>query len=338
MKSDRLFLLIALGLGADLGLVMPAVAQRYSEFPTPSANPANITNGPDGALWFTDWLTSKIGRITTSGVVNLFEMPKGSSPKSITAGPDGALWFTQAGAGGPKIGRIPATATPATPQFSEFNVSHAALDITSGPDGALWFSGTTIGRMLVDGTVTNEFSVGGGEGITIGPDGHLWIGGGAYIYKMTIGGSPGSVTKYRVPGPMLQMALQREIVSGPDGALWYAQERYDVVVASVIWPTAGKIDRITTDGKITEFNIPTTNASVGGITLGPDHALWFTERSLVHTGVGPTAGSKIGRITVDGKITEFAISPNSGPGGITTGPDGALWFCEAVGKIGRFQP
>jgi hypothetical protein len=48
-------------------------------------------------------------------------------------------------------------------------------------------------------------------------------------------------------------------------------------------------------------------------------------------------GNKIGRITTAGAITEFPIpTADSQPSGITAGPDGALWFTEAVGnKIGR---
>jgi len=64
-----------------------------------------------------------------------------------------------------------------------------------------------------------------------------------------------------------------------------------------------------------------------GITAGPDGAVWFTQR---------TAG-KIGRISMSGSITEFAL-PNTGvqPYVITAGPDGALWFTEVIGnKIGR---
>lgn len=39
----------------------------------------------------------------------------------------------------------------------------------------------------------------------------------------------------------------------------------------------------------------------------------------------------------DGEITEFPIpTPNSGPVGITSGPDGALWFVQIMGnRIGR---
>src|SRR5690242_16724298 len=34
-------------------------------------------------------------------------------------------------------------------------------------------------------------------------------------------------------------------------------------------------------------------------------------------------------------ITEFPVPAGSGPHGITTGPDGALWFIEGGGKIAR---
>ena len=44
--------------------------------------------------------------------------------------------------------------------------------------------------------------------------------------------------------------------------------------------------------------------------------------------------NKIGRITPRGVITEFALPrPNSGPGDITMGPDGALWFVELSGGV-----
>jgi virginiamycin B lyase len=55
--------------------------------------------------------------------------------------------------------------------------------------------------------------------------------------------------------------------------------------------------------------------------------MWFTE----------TGGSKIGRITTGGAITEFPIpTANSYAMGIAAGPDGALWFTEhSAMKIGR---
>src|ERR1700694_2587995 len=71
-----------------------------SDFPLPAANsgPTGIVLGPDGALWFTEEATSKIGRITTGGIVTEFPtLTPGGAPTGITAGPDGGLWFTELG-------------------------------------------------------------------------------------------------------------------------------------------------------------------------------------------------------------------------------------------------
>src|SRR5712692_6892750 len=75
---------------------------------------------------------------------------------------------------------------------------------------------------------------------------------------------------------------------------------------------------------ITEFRLP-TNGAPEGITAGPDGNLWFTEK----------VSSQIGRITPQGKISEFSLpTPNGFPEGITAGPDGNLWFTELAGNIG----
>lgn len=90
------------------------------------------------------------------------------------------------------------------------------------------------------------------------------------------------------------------------------------------------------NGSVTYFPVPTGNSFVTDITSGPDGALWFTERT----------GSRVGRITTDGSITEYEITsgsnpigvPNEGvvPASIVVGPDGALWFTEGFGdRIGR---
>ncbi|MBO0795555.1 MAG: Virginiamycin B lyase, partial [Ktedonobacteraceae bacterium] len=114
------------------------------------------------------------------------------------------------------------------------------------------------------------------------------------------------------------------ITSGSDGALWFTE------------PIEGKIGRITVQGKISEFPLPTSFGKLGEITSGPDGALWFTESSS-NTAVGP---SQIRRITVQGKISDFPLPTDlSSPQGITSGPDGALWFTDdEEGAIGRITP
>src|SRR5215472_12031408 len=61
------------------------------EYPllTAASTPASITQGPDGALWFTEAGTSSIARITTTGHITEFSLPEANSgPGGITAGPD----------------------------------------------------------------------------------------------------------------------------------------------------------------------------------------------------------------------------------------------------------
>jgi hypothetical protein len=97
--------------------------------------------------------------------------------------------------------------------------------------------------------------------------------------------------------------------------LWFAEQ------------AGNKIGRITIDGAITEYPVPTAGGRPNSIVRGPDGALWFTEM----------VGNKIGRITTAGIITEFPVpTAASTPIIIAAGPDGAMWFTENTGnKIGR---
>lgn len=103
-----------------------------------------------------------------------------------------------------------------------------------------------------------------------------------------------------------------------------------VLLAVLLFPPAA--------GAIDEFLVP-GGGDPGGITAGPDGALWFIEE----------ASSEIGRISTAGAVTnEFAVSTTPDPvpadptlpnrlDQITLGPDGALWFTEprdnTIGRI-----
>jgi len=77
------------------------------------------------------------------------------------------------------------------------------------------------------------------------------------------------------------------IKAGPDRNMWFTEL------------VGNKIGRITPNGVITEFSIPTPNSRPIAIIPEPNggNAMWFTEE----------AGNKIGRIDMDGNITEFPI-------------------------------
>jgi streptogramin lyase len=232
--------------------------------------PYGITTGSDGALWFTNTCSNKIGRITTSGFVTEYPIPLGDDPHGITAGPDGALWFVDyCGCGGPSyVGRITTSGS-----ITLYPIPHGAEWIAAGPDGALWFTaiyGGAIGRISTSGEVTefpisNCGSYGASPmGITPGPDGALWFTDQNCGLTGRITTS-GSITQFAGSG--------RGIAVGPDGALWLANE-------------SENIGRLTTSGSYIQYSVPSAESFPYEIATGPDGNLWFTE----------LGGNKIGKI------------------------------------------
>ena len=70
------------------------------EFPTSnlSSQPWDMTDAPDGDLWFTEVAGDKIGRIDPSGHITEFATSDpNAGPWAITAGPDGDIWFSENG-------------------------------------------------------------------------------------------------------------------------------------------------------------------------------------------------------------------------------------------------
>ena len=130
--------------------------------------------------------------------------------------------------------------------------------------------------------------------------------------------APASIRDYALPTPGAQPG---GIVAGPDGALWF----YETGTNS--------IGRITTDGQISEYPIPTADASQlyqGFLGVGPDGALWFSENRTV----------SLGRLTMDGQFTETPLDmtvrghlpdrASIAVLGLVAGPDGALWFTSPL--------
>ncbi|HLQ76517.1 MAG TPA: hypothetical protein VK210_04135, partial [Terriglobia bacterium] len=197
-------------------------AGEVSQFtmPSSSSDPNGITIGPDGALWFTENNSSRIGRMTTSGVVTEYPLLGSSSPGSIVPGPDGALWFTEGGSN--RIGRITTSGTiteyPIPTQYS------LPAGITVGMDGALWFTetnGNKVGRITVSGGFT-EYplpSYAPPGKMKTDSDGSLWIAGRDRIFKMK---TPGVFAEYPVPNLNPSSGGQiADITAASGGFVWF---------------------------------------------------------------------------------------------------------------------
>lgn len=327
--------LLGLLIGLVGALALPASAAAIDEFPVPPGScPGGITAGPDGALWFTEEGTSRIGRMTASGgFAGEVTIPNSANPvpcsdplfvpplDQITVGSDNRLWFTE-----PRDNQI-GSIDPFNPSTSlvEYGTANGLTPgaqpegITRGPDGKIWFTEAGLGKIgrldpAASPAITEYPNValgGGPSDITAGPDGALW-------FTEAVAGSIRQITTSGLvssPFPATAGSGPSGITSGP-GGLWFTESNTNT------------IGRITTGGVVSEF--PGAGAGPSAISLGRDGALWFTE-SEAHS---------IGRITSSGTITNHFATPTPGsePSDVTPGPDEALWFTERAGdKIGRIE-
>lgn len=304
--------------------VIPQVhaAALFNEYsiPTFNSNPTAITKGPDGAMWFTETDGEKIGRIDSTGTVTneYSTLNPYASPGTLTTGPDGVIWY-----GGDNygiVGRIGADGS-----VTEYTAFGGARNIISGSDGQLWFANGDIESMTTSGTVT-RFPLGQSIalGLTQDSNGNFWSLDllANQVIKMT---PSGVVSTYAIPDTSVYTSYPPAcenascgLTNGPDGAVWFTA------------PDRKSIGRVTSDGQVKIFSVPTANPGINRITTGPDGALWFTERNV----------NQIGRITTDGQVTEYQVpTADSGPSDLAFDSTGALWFTESnVDKIGKLTP
>jgi virginiamycin B lyase len=218
----------------------------------------------------------------------------------------------------------------------EFLVPHGVRHLVTGSDGALWFVGGRFGRITTDGVVTEY------DGnldlpfaprivdVTRGPDGALWYADASDPIRGLIGRVTATgITAYHLPNPspLFPRNVPVSITAGSDGALWFTMTN------------TSAIGRITTGGVVQlvslPINLPGLFGAPGGgrITSAPDHALWIAGG----LGGGYGSGYGIGRIPESGGSPFYFPVPISN-GGITFGPDGALWLmgvCETSYLIER---
>lgn len=272
------------------------------------------------------WLSAQAAPWVTNGQVHAFPpLPHPhSAPTTIAIASDGRIWFTESA--GNRIGRMNSDGS----HLVEFGLPHPASSpriIARGGDGNMWFSehtGNRMGRIRPNGRIA-EFEIptpaSQPRAIALGADGNIWFGmfAAGKIGRIT---PAGVITEFSIPTPN---SGPRALAAGPDGDIWFSEYRTD------------KIGRITPQGQVTEFNLPRPNSGPGDITAGADGAMWFVELSGGMDGQF-TNGKRVGRITMDGAITEFAM-PEQGPSpiNIAVGPDRNIWYTRG-GKLGRVTP
>jgi virginiamycin B lyase len=240
-----------------IGRITPGGAiTEFSAGLNPESEPGEIIAGADGNLWFNNRsTTAAIGRITPQGVITEFgpgPVAGGGAEVGPVLGLDGNVWFAIGSYKSLGIGRI--TPSGAITGFGGISPQTRSLGpFAAGPDGNVWFTArgleeydaqgnrvtsgysTAIGRVTPDGKVTTfgeclhtgpQYT--GPNSIAAGPDGNVWFTNHTTRSLPNIGTPPaigritpsGEITEYRAG--LSYASSPDDIISGPDGALWFA--------------------------------------------------------------------------------------------------------------------
>jgi streptogramin lyase len=328
---------LALAATASLAAITPTVTEFGEGSITNNAAATGIALGPDGNMYISEFGSAgnRLAQVTPNGVVT--ELPQFSSPnigvQNLVTGPGGKLYLTEWNVG--KIGVFDLAAPTALDEHAvPSGGSSKPHEITVGPDGNIWFTeaqSNLIGMLSPSDPATiHEFPTGGlgasaqPYGITTGPDGAVWFAerAGNSVDRLDPA-DPNSVQRFNTG--LTASSQPRMLAVGPDGRVWFTEQGVSQI---------GAIDPVS--HVIQEFPLPTASANPIGIARGPDGAMWFTENLG-----GDTQKGAVGRITPDGTITEYKLTPAdsqsfTGVWNIIQGPDGNMWWTEIEDeRVGR---
>src|SRR5882724_10661574 len=258
-----------------------------------------------------------------TGTINEFRPPgltqgtASSDPLGITTGPDGNLWYTDAGE---DLG--PGVPAPAK-QVGRFNPANQALDLyTNGEPGSI------------------------PAAITTGPDGNLWmadVGASANdVWAVNTQGAvpPGYPPQFGIKNPAgvaPPLAGPTDIVTGPDGKLWFTE--YGAGALGRVDPQGGACDSTKSDPCERDFPLPGGLPSPTATTTVTDHPLALASDTTHNLLWMTVQGSqKIIAMDTNGGIVHQISTGLANLAGITMGPDGNVWFTQENGPgshVGR---
>jgi len=287
------------------------------------ARPHDPAVGPDGALWFTEQMANKLGRLDPkTGEIKEYLLPddKNAGPHGLVADRDGNIWFT-ANFGG-YIGKL----DPRTGHVDEFKMTSEKADdphsLMFDGNGILWFTvqgGNMVGRLdpktgkMTLKEVPTESAL--PYGIQINSKG-VPIFCELGTHKMaSIDPKTMTVTEYNLP----ESARPRRLAIAADDTVYFTDFKSGHL--GILNTSNGAVKMLPSPGG------PESNPY--GITLTPDGMVWYSE-----SGVKPNT-----IIRFDPKTETFArvIIPSGGGvvRNMASTPDGRVYIaCSGVDKVG----
>ncbi len=294
------------------------VVTQYQITSRALSSPFGIVSGSDGALWFTEAgcrlcspvVPSKIGRITTAGVITEFDLPANRWAGTIAAGPDGALWFLEV------------NASTATTQNEMGRITTAGA-LTEFP---LNLTPTYVSVFNQYGALTPDA---GGNAL-------VYVGNGTAGVAIGYMSTAGAERDFVMPN----YAAGYGVVTGPDGAQWFTGYAIDAIgrfgapagaLAAAVLPSSRSVTLTeTATAFATIINGGTTPATNCGIT--PNFALNGFSYQTTDSSTNATTGTPNSPIGIAaGKAQSFVISFGAQGGSVGFGPASLPFefFCDS---------
>jgi virginiamycin B lyase len=246
-----------------------------------------------------------------------------SFPHDPAFGPGNTLWYT--GQASNKLGRVDMTSG----QFREYDLpqGHGPHGVVADRDGNIWYTANAaaaIGKLDPKTGHVTEFKM--PDPVARDPhtpifaqDGTLWftVQGGSFVGKLDP--KTGEVTLKPAGPRMLPYGIKVNSKGMPF---------FDLFGTNKI----GSIDPKTM--QITEYPLPNPQARPRRIAIDADDIVWYTDYRRGY----------LGRLDSQTKqVKEYASPGGTGsqPYGITTTPDGAVWYSESgiePNTLVRFDP
>ena len=112
---------------------------RFLDVPTANAVPYGMVIGADGAPYFCEFGSNKVGRVDPASMaIREFLLPDGARPRRIALAPDGTLYYSDYARGmlghlDPRSGKVEEWASPGGAQSRPYGIACTA-------DGRVWYS------------------------------------------------------------------------------------------------------------------------------------------------------------------------------------------------------
>ena len=296
------------------------------DVPTKGAHPHDPAVAPDGSLWFTEQMVSKLGRLDpASGQFKEYPL-KGANdgPHGLVADRDGMIWYT--GNFAAHIGKL----DPRTGEVVQYKMPDAKAEdphtAVFDAQGTLWFTvqvGNMVGR-LNPKTGKVELKAAPTQdarpyGIQINSKGVPFFCEFGTNKMAKIDPQSLQITEYPLP----EGARPRRIAITADDKVYFTDfqggnlGRLDPDTGAVkMWPSPGG-----------------AGSNPYGIVAAPDGTVWYSE-----SGVSPNT-----LIRFNPKTKEFARTTIPSGGGtvrnMAATPDGRIYLaCSGVNKVGVVEP